>query len=86
MDNITLGQAAATIAFIVAIWSGYDFIKKKVNAPLVELQGQIKTIQQQSDLTMEMCQKLILHELTGNHVVDMQSLYDKVDAYRNKTK
>lgn len=86
MEQITLGQVGVALAFIVALWSGYDFISKKVNAPLVELQKQIDVIQTQSDMTMQMIQKLILHELTGNHVVDMQSLYDKVDEYRSKNK
>lgn len=86
MEQITLGQIGVALAFIVALWSGYDFISKKVNAPLVELQKQIDVIQTQSDMTMQMIQKLILHELTGNHVVDMQSLYDKVDEYRSKNK
>ena len=86
MEHITLGQIGVALAFIVALWSGYDFISKKVNAPLVELQKQIDVIQTQSDMTMQMIQKLILHELTGNHVVDMQSLYDKVDEYRSKNK
>lgn len=86
MEQITLGQVGVALAFIVALWSGYDFISKKVNAPLVELQKHIDVIQTQSDMTMQMLQKLILHELTGNHVVDMQSLYDKVDEYRTKNK
>lgn len=86
MEQITLGQVGVALAFIVALWSGYDFISKKVNAPLVELQKQIDIIQTQSDMTMQMIQKLILHELTGNHVVDMQSLYDLVDEYRTKNK
>lgn len=84
MENITLGQIGIAIAFIVALWSGYDFISKKVNAPLVRLQEQISDIQEQSDLTLQMCQKLILHDLTGDHVVDMQQLYDEVDDYRTK--
>ena len=83
MEQITLGQIGVALAFIVALWSGYDFISKKVNAPIVDLQKQIDRIQKQTDLSLQMLQKMMLHELTGNHVVDMQSLYDEVDKYRN---
>lgn len=83
MEQITLGQIGVAIAFIVALWSGYDFISKKVNAPIVDLQKQIDRIQKQTDLSLQMLQKMMLHELTGNHVVDMQALYDEVDQYRN---
>lgn len=83
MEHITLGQIGVAIAFIVALWSGYDFISKKVNAPIVDLQKQIDRIQKQTDLSLQMLQKMMLHELTGNHVVDMQALYDEVDKYRN---
>lgn len=83
MEQITLGQVGVAIAFIVALWSGYDFISKKVNAPIVGLQKQIDRIQKQTDLSLQMLQKMMLHELTGNHVVDMQALYDEVDKYRN---
>lgn len=83
MEQITLGQVGVALAFIVAIWSGYDFISKKVNAPIVDLQKQIDRIQKQTDLSLQMLQKMMLHELTGNHVVDMQALYDEVDKYRN---
>lgn len=83
MEQITLGQIGVAIAFIVALWSGYDFISKKVNAPIVDLQKQIDRIQKQTDLSLQMLQKMMLHELTGNHVVDMQALYDEVDKYRN---
>ena len=83
MEQITLGQVAVTIGFIVALWSGYDFISKKVNGPIVDLQKQIDRIQKQTDLSLQMLQKMMLHELTGNHVVDMQALYDEVDKYRN---
>lgn len=84
MENLTIGQIAIWIAFIVALWKGYDFLSDKVNKPLVALQEQITDLQEQSSMTLQMCQKLILHELTGNHVVDMQSLYDAVDDYRTK--
>jgi len=83
MEQITLGQVGVALAFIVALWSGYDFISKKVNAPIVDLQKQIDRIQKQTDLSLQMLQKMMLHELTGNHVVDMQALYDEVDKYRN---
>lgn len=83
MEQITLGQIGVAIAFIVALWSGYDFISKKVNAPIVDLHKQIDRIQKQTDLSLQMLQKMMLHELTGNHVVDMQALYDEVDKYRN---
>lgn len=83
MEQITLGQIGVAIAFIVALWSGYDFISKKVNAPIVDLQKQIDRIQKQTDLSLQMLQKMMLHELTGNHVVDMQALYDEVDKYNN---
>lgn len=83
MEQITLGQIGVAIAFIVALWSGYDFISKKVNAPIVDLQKQIDRIQKQTDLSLQMLQKMMLHDLTGNHVVDMQALYDEVDKYRN---
>lgn len=83
MEQITLGQIGVAIAFVVALWSGYDFISKKVNAPIVDLQKQIDRIQKQTDLSLQMLQKMMLHELTGNHVVDMQALYDEVDKYRN---
>lgn len=83
MEQITLGQIGVALAFIVALWSGYDFISKKVNAPIVDLQKQIDRIQKQTDLSLQMLQKMMLHELTGNHVVDMQALYDEVDKYRN---
>lgn len=83
MEQITLGQIGVAIAFIVALWSGYDFISKKVNSPIVDLQKQIDRIQKQTDLSLQMLQKMMLHELTGNHVVDMQALYDEVDKYRN---
>lgn len=83
MEQITLGQVGVALAFIVALWSGYDFISKKVNAPIVDLQKQIDRIQKQTDLSLQMLQKMMLHELTGNHVVDMQALYDEVDQYRN---
>lgn len=83
MEQITLGQIGVAIAFIVALWSGYDFISKKVNAPIVDLQKQIDRIQKQTDLSLQVLQKMMLHELTGNHVVDMQALYDEVDKYRN---
>lgn len=83
MEQITLGQVGVAIAFIVALWSGYDFISKKVNAPIVDLQKQIDRIQKQTDLSLQMLQKMMLHDLTGNHVVDMQALYDEVDKYRN---
>lgn len=83
MEQITLGQVGVALAFIVALWSGYDFISKKVNAPIVDLQKQIDRIQKQTDLSLQMLQKMMLHELTGNHVVDMQALYDEVDKYKN---
>lgn len=83
MEQITLGQIGVALAFIVALWSGYDFISKKVNAPIVDLHKQIDRIQKQTDLSLQMLQKMMLHELTGNHVVDMQALYDEVDKYRN---
>ena len=83
MEQITLGQIGVAIAFIVALWSGYDFISKKVNEPIVDLHKQIDRIQKQTDLSLQMLQKMMLHELTGNHVVDMQALYDEVDKYRN---
>lgn len=83
MEQITLGQVGVALAFIVALWSGYDFISKKVNAPIIDLQKQIDRIQKQTDLSLQMLQKMMLHELTGNHVVDMQALYDEVDKYRN---
>lgn len=83
MEQITLGQIGVALAFIVALWSGYDFISKKVNAPIVDLQKQIDRIQKQTDLSLQVLQKMMLHELTGNHVVDMQALYDEVDKYRN---
>lgn len=83
MEQITLGQIGVALAFIVALWSGYDFISKKVNAPIIDLQKQIDRIQKQTDLSLQMLQKMMLHELTGNHVVDMQALYDEVDKYRN---
>lgn len=83
MEQITLGQVGVALAFIVALWSGYDFISKKVNAPIVDLHKQIDRIQKQTDLSLQMLQKMMLHELTGNHVVDMQALYDEVDKYRN---
>ena len=83
MEQITLGQIGVALAFIVALWSGYDFISKKVNAPIVDLHKQIDRLQKQTDLSLQMLQKMMLHELTGNHVVDMQALYDEVDKYRN---
>ena len=83
MEQITLGQIGVAIAFIVALWSGYDFISKKINAPIVDRQKQIDRIQKQTDLSLQMLQKMMLHELTGNHVGDMQALYDEVDKYRN---
>ena len=83
MEQITLGQVGVALAFIVALWSGYDFISKKVNAPIVDLHKQIDRIQKQTDLSLQMLQKMMLHELTGNHVVDMQALYDEVDKYKN---
>ena len=83
MEQITLGQIGVALAFIVALWSGYDFISKKVNAPIVDLHKQIDRIQKQTDLSLQMLQKMMLHELTGNHVVDMQALYDEVDKYRS---
>lgn len=84
MENITIGEFAIGVAFIVTLWKGFDFITEKVNKPLVALQEQITDLHEQSDMTLQMCQKMILHELTGNHVVDMQALYDKVDDYRTK--
>lgn len=84
MENITIGQFAVGIAFIVTLWKGFDFLTEKVNKPLITLQEQIADLHEQSDMTLQMCQKMILHELTGDHVVDMQALYDKVDDYRTK--
>lgn len=50
IENITLGQIAAVIAFVVALYGGVKYLKKEVKDAITEmLKDQFKSVDQKLD-------------------------------------
>lgn len=74
MENITLGEISIAIAFVVAMWRGFDYLIEKVKAPQKEQQKQI-------DFIFKFTFALLEHEITGDHVNDMEELYKEAKEF-----
>lgn len=82
IDNVTVGQIAVLVAFIVGLIKGIDFIWEKYKKPTNDLENQINgkldTMQKDINITLEAIAMLVQHEITGDHVNDMQELHNKL--------
>lgn len=74
MENITLGEISLSLAFIVGVWKGCDYLIEKLKAPREAQQKQI-------DFIFKFTFALLEHEITGDHVNDMQQLYKEAKDF-----
>lgn len=74
MENLTLNEISLAVAFIVALWKGLDFIIAKAKQP-------INNQQEQLDIIMKMTFALLEHQVTGDHINDMEKLYNETKDY-----
>lgn len=79
MDNITIGQLSIAVAFIVALWKGLDFLIEKITKPM-------KYMQKQMDFNFKITYSLLQHEVTGNHITDMEKLLSEATDFMIKEK
>lgn len=62
LENITLGQIAAVIAFIVALYGGIKYLKKELKEAIVEmLKDQFKEVEKKLDNDNKRIQELESH-------------------------
>ena len=90
IENVTMGQIAVLVAFVVGLFKGVDFILEKFHKPANDLEQQINkkldNLQEDINITMQAVGALIQHEMTGNHTTDMESLNKKLFEHLTKRK
>lgn len=82
MDSIPIGEISTTVLFIVALWKGLDYLRDKHNKPTKELEEKVSLelsqIREDNAMLLEAVASLVQHQITGNHVNDMEVLHDKI--------
>lgn len=85
MEEITIGQILGAIAILVALINGADLIKKFYTQPTRDLEEkmnkQLDELQTEQRLILKAVYQLSLHQLTGNHITDMEALNKEIQDH-----
>lgn len=85
MENITINEIIGAIAVFVALYNGFELIKKVYTQPTRELEQkmnkQLDDLQTEQRLILKAVYQLSLHQLTGNHITDMESLNKEIQEH-----
>ena len=85
IENITVGQVAVVVAFIVALVKGIDAIMGWFKKPAEDVEDKIgkrlDKIEKDNKMTLKVVYSLLQHEVTGDHATDMEKLYTEVSNY-----
>ena len=90
IENISLGEIAVLVAFMVGLIKGVDFILDKFKKPTTDLEQRIEkkldNLQEDINITLQAVGALVQHEITGNHTNDMETLNKKLFEHLTKRK
>lgn len=85
IENITLGQIAVIVAFVVALEKGIEVVigwfKKPAENVEQKLEKRLDKIEQDNHMMLKVLYSLLQHEVTNNHVTDMETLYREMNDY-----
>lgn len=75
MENITLGQIAATIAIITRFWRFADKVIKGVNTAL---DAKLDPLEKKINMSLNAQFQMINHMVDGNHIDKLKALRDNM--------
>lgn len=85
IENVTLGQIALIVAFVVALGKGWDYLIAKYKKPTDDLESKISArldrIEADNKMSLKVLVSLLQHEITGDHVNDMTKLYEELQQF-----
>lgn len=85
MENLTVNEIVGAIAIIVALYNFYILLKKIYTQPTQELEKRIDAklseLKEEQRLILKSVYQLSLHQLTGNHITDMEALNKEIQDH-----
>ena len=85
IENITIGQIGAIVAFVWALGKGLDYLFGLLKKPAEDVEDKIgkrlDKIEADNKMTLKVVYSLLQHEVTGDHANDMDKLYTEVSNY-----
>ena len=85
IEGLTLEQIATLVAFVVALSKGIDIIigwfKKPAKDVEKDLNKRLDKIEKDNRMMLKVLYSLLQHQVTDDHVTDMESLYKEVSSY-----
>lgn len=85
MENLTITEIVGAFAIIVAIYNFYILVKKVYLQPTQELENKMNakldSLQKEQRLILKAVYQLSLHQVTGNHITDMEALNKEIQDH-----
>ena len=85
MEQLTIGEIAVFVAFIVALLKGIEYLAEKYKKPTNDLEQKVdkKLEGMQSDINfiLKAVTQLVEHESNGNNVEELRKLHAEMRSY-----
>ena len=85
IENVTLGEIAVIVAFVVALQKGLEVVigwfKKPADSVEKRLDKRLEKIENDNRMMLKVLYSLLQHDVTNDHFTDMEALYKEMNNY-----
>lgn len=85
IENVTLGQIAVLVAFIVALEKSIEVVLSWFKKPATDVENRLdkrlEKIENDNRMMLKVLYSLLQHDVTNDHVTDMEALYKEMNNY-----